>query len=67
MDDITGSIANATAPLSLEVFGSLAANATGSSAIDTIVGFVAGLPTLLLGLVAGIGADLGSTTGNPLG
>lgn len=63
--DLTGSIANATAPLSYEVFGSV--DGIGSSAVDTILGFVLALPSTLLGLVAGIGADLGSTTGNPLG
>ncbi|AWH91456.1 hypothetical protein [Dietzia lutea] len=63
--DLTGSIARETAPLSIEVFGGSLANGglTGSSAIDTVAGLVATLPRLLLGLVAGLGGDLGSTLG----
>ncbi|WP_314038029.1 hypothetical protein [Dietzia sp. CH92] len=63
MGDITGSIANTTIPLSIETFGSF--DGIGSSAVDTILGFVLNLPNTLLTLVAGIGADLGSTLGNP--
>ncbi|HMT48919.1 hypothetical protein [Dietzia sp. UBA5065] len=61
--DLTGSIAQQTFPLSMELGGSLVGGLTGSSAIDTIVGFVFALPSVLLNLVAGIGADLGSTNG----
>lgn len=61
--DLTGSIAEATAPLSAEVLGSLATGATGSSFIDTALLVVGFLPSFVLDLVAGIGADLGSTTG----
>lgn len=64
MDDLTGSIANATAPLSAEVFGSLAGAATDSSAIDTVVGSLALLPTELLTFVSSIFGDLGSTMGD---
>lgn len=63
--DLTGSIADATIPLSVQTFGSF--DGIGSSAVDTIVGFVLALPNTLLGLAAGIGEDLGSTMGNPLG
>ncbi|EFV91354.1 hypothetical protein ES5_11441 [Dietzia cinnamea P4] len=66
MGDITGSIAEATAPLSVEAIGSLAANATGSSAIDTIVGSLAFLPSDLLLFVASVFNDLGSTLGDAL-
>lgn len=59
--DFTGSLADATAPLSAEL-GSLG-QGVGSSAIDTVLGFALALPNLLLSLAAGIGADLGSTTG----
>ncbi|MFN3338607.1 MAG: hypothetical protein ACK40Z_02810 [Dietzia sp.] len=61
--DLTGSIANATVPLSAEAFGSV--DGIGSSAVDTILETVLGLPNLLLAIVAGIGADAGSTLGNP--
>lgn len=63
--DLTGSIADATVPFSVSTFGSF--DGIGSSAVDTILGFVLSLPGTLLGLAAGIGADLGSTTGNPFG
>lgn len=63
--DLTGSIADATAPLSAEAFGSVD-GATGSSAVDTLLLVVAALPSYLVNIVAGIGADLGSTTGTPL-
>ncbi len=59
--DLTGSIADATAPLSLEFVSSLPE--TGSSAIDTLVGAAFFLPNLLLGLIGSFGADLGSTGG----
>ncbi|MDV8002419.1 hypothetical protein [Rhodococcus sp. IEGM 1408] len=59
--DFTGSIADATAPLSAEL-GSLA-QGVGSSAVDTVLRFALSLPTMLLNLAAGIGGDLGSTTG----
>lgn len=65
--DLTGSIADITMPLSADLeLGSLA-TATGSSAIDTVLGFAIALPSLLLSLVAGIGADLGSTFVPPFG
>ena len=38
---------------------------TGSAFIDTALFVVAGLPNFLLQFIAGIGADLGSTTGTP--
>lgn len=57
--DLTGSISEATVPLSIEFFGS--AEATGSSAIDTLVGAAFLLPNLLLGFIGGLGGDLGST------
>ena len=63
--DLTGSIAEATVPFSIETFGSF--DGVGSSAVDTILGFVLELPLTILGLVAGIGGDLGSTLGSPLG
>jgi len=59
--DITGSIADLTAPLSTEFISSLPE--TGSSAIDTLVGTVFLLPNLVLGLISSFGADLGSTGG----
>lgn len=58
--DLTGSIAETTIPMSVELFGSLG-DGLGSSAVDTLLGFVLGLPNQLLGLAAGMGADLGST------
>lgn len=63
--DFTGSIADATAPLSIGAYGSY--DPVGSSAVDSIVQFALTLPNIILGLVAGIGADLGSTKGSPLG
>lgn len=66
--DLTGSIAKATAPLSLELNGSLIetiGTGTGSSAIDTLIQTAVGLPYLILDLIAGIGGDLGSTMGSP--
>lgn len=59
--DLTGSISEATAPLSAEVVGSLAAGATGSSFVDTVLMVAGYLPTFVLEVVASIGADLGST------
>lgn len=61
--DLTGSIADATAPLSADIYGSVAANATGSSAIDTIVQTIVELPGLVLSVAAMAGADIGSTLG----
>lgn len=60
--DLTGSIADATAPLSSQITGS-AIGLTGSSIIDTLALVVTGAPAFLLNLVIGIGADLGSTNG----
>lgn len=60
--DLTGSIADATAPLSSEL-GSLM-SATGSSAIDTILELVVGLPSTILSVAAAAGADIGSTLGD---
>lgn len=57
--NVTGSINDITAPLSSNIFGSF--DGIGSSAVDTVIGFVLGLPNTLLGLVASAGADLGST------
>ena len=57
--NVTGSINDITAPLSSNIFGSF--DGIGSSAVDTVIGFVLGLPNPLLGLVASAGADLGST------
>lgn len=58
--DLTGSIADATEPLSMELWGS-AAGVTGSSFIDTLVFVAVTAPAYLLNVIAGIGADLGST------
>ncbi|MEH6820407.1 MAG: hypothetical protein V7706_10725 [Dietzia psychralcaliphila] len=65
--DLTGSIAEATAPLSTEILGSLEGGLTGSSAIDTIAQTLFVLPNLLLAFVGGLGGDIGSTgsTGFP--
>ena len=64
--DLTGSIADATAPLSTTLTGSVGLDEpTGSAFIDTALFVVAGLPNFLLQFIAGIGADLGSTTGTP--
>ncbi|MEB8327472.1 hypothetical protein [Dietzia kunjamensis] len=59
--DLTGSIAEATAPLSTELLGSLEGGLTGSSAIDTIAQALFVVPNLLLAFVGGLGGDLGST------
>ncbi|WP_216694302.1 hypothetical protein [Dietzia psychralcaliphila] len=59
--DLTGSIAEATAPLSTEFASSLEGGLTGSSAIDTIAQALFILPNLLLAFVGGLGGDLGST------
>ncbi|AWH94744.1 hypothetical protein [Dietzia psychralcaliphila] len=61
--NLTGSIADATAPLSAE-FGSLMSEPTGSSAIDTLLQAAFVVPAFLLNLAAGVGADLGSAMGN---
>ena len=60
--DLTGSIADATAPLSMQL-GSLNANPTGSSAIDTVLALLYVIPNGLLSLAAMAGADIGSTLG----
>lgn len=61
--DITGSLIQETAPLSAEAFGSALGGLTGSSAIDTVVGSLAFLPLDLVGFIASVFRDLGSTTG----
>ncbi|MCY1656042.1 hypothetical protein OVA21_02145 [Dietzia sp. SL131] len=61
--DLTGSIYDATAPLSMTLGGSLAGGPTGSSAIDTILGTLFSLPSLFGSLAAMAGADIGSTWG----
>lgn len=61
--DLTGSIADATAPLSAEVFGSAVTGPTGSSFIDALALTVAVLPQFLLGVIASFGEDLGSGMG----
>lgn len=64
--DLTGSIASFTAPLSMEIGGSLGASiggGTGSSAIDTLLEAAFLLPNMLLGIIGAMGADLGSSTG----
>ncbi len=61
--DLTGSIYESTAPLSTTLGGSLAGGPTGSSAIDTILGTLFSLPTLVGSLAAMAGADIGSTWG----
>jgi ABC-type antimicrobial peptide transport system permease subunit len=63
--DLTGSIADITVPLSMDLFSGSTGEVIGSSAVDTILNTILGLPNLLLALVAGIGADLGSTLGGP--
>lgn len=63
--DLTGSIYNATAPLSATIGGSLAGGPTGSSAIDTILNTLFEFPALLGSLAAMAGADIGSTWGIP--
>ncbi|MEH6621770.1 MULTISPECIES: hypothetical protein [Dietzia] len=60
--DLTGSIFDATSPLSTQVTGSVL-GLTGSSFIDTVAFALTAAPGYLLGVLAGIGADLGSTTG----
>jgi hypothetical protein len=64
--DLTGSIADVTVPLSVETLGSLATGPTGSSAIDGILYLATSLPNLVLSIIAGAGADLGSTMGGPM-
>lgn len=63
--DLTGSIAEITAPLSLEgalsVAEILPADAAGSSAIQGLAQVIFGLPNYLLNLVGVTGADLGSS------
>lgn len=58
--NLVGSIAGATAPLSLEVQGSVDGLHTGSSFVDTVVGSVADLPGGLLYLASQLFHDLGS-------
>lgn len=58
--DLTGSIAEATIPLSIEMMGSLG-EGTGSSAIDTLLQLPFLLYTNVLGIAGAFGADLGST------
>ncbi|MDX2356881.1 hypothetical protein [Dietzia sp. PP-33] len=60
--DLTGSINEATAPLSAEL-GSLTDSPAGSSAIDTLLQAAYIVPAFLLNLFAGAGADVGSTMG----
>ena len=61
--DLTGSIADATAPLSSEVLGSVMSGPTGSSFVDTLAMAVAYLPYFLLEIIESFGADLGSGMG----
>jgi len=60
--DLTGSIIDATAPLSTQL-GSLMSDPTGSSAIDTLLSLLYVVPNGLLSLAAMAGADIGSTLG----
>jgi len=60
--DLTGSIIDATAPLSTQL-GSLMSAPTGSSAIDTLLSLLYVVPNGLLSLAAMAGADIGSTLG----
>lgn len=61
--DLTGSIAEATTFASADIFNAVRGGLTGSSAVDTLVRTVVGLPGLVLSLGAGLGADIGSTLG----
>lgn len=62
--DLTGSIADSTAPLSAEMLGSFAGgDITGSSFIDAIAMVLVLAPSFLLQIAADFGADLGSTMG----
>lgn len=61
--DLTGSIYDATAPLSTTLGGSLAGGPTGSSAVDTILNTLFELPGLFGSIAAMAGADIGSTWG----
>ena len=58
--DLTGSIAEFTAPLSSDLAGSVGTG-VGSSAIDTLTAALFILPNLLLSFIGDFGADLGST------
>lgn len=58
--DLTGSIAEFTQPLSLEMMSSV--EFTGSSAIDTLLQTAFVLPNLILEFIGGLGGDLGSTS-----
>lgn len=61
--DLTGSIYDFTAPISVEVLGSATGAVTGSSAIDTILNLTVSFPSALGSIAAMAGADLGSTWG----
>lgn len=59
--DLTGSIAEFTVPLSMEIAGSVGPAGVGSSAVDTIIQTAFLLPNLILGIIGGLGGDLGSS------
>ncbi|KAA0916504.1 hypothetical protein [Dietzia sp. ANT_WB102] len=60
--DLSGSLATATWPIVETMYGSLGAG-TGSSLIDTVLRSPVVLTGALLQLMAGAGADVGSTLG----
>lgn len=69
--DITGSLADAMAPISSELGDLVPAPAplgdglVGSSFIDTMAWVAVQIPNHLLGIIANAGADLGSSRGAP--
>lgn len=64
--NLTGSIGAITVPLSTDMFGSLLPDPTGSSAIDTVITTVLGLPNLILSVAGLAGGDIGSTPPGPI-